>query len=190
MQALVHREERALPLHLKVEVSAPNTLMTGSDSEQSFADLLNGITLSGGARKGRRGRRAQPEAEKISLPAQPVPAEDEVEEAAAIVRPYSWTGGRTTSDFQLEIETMVSAGDELYAGPIKAEYQDVLVLCESPRSVAEIASLLAIPLGVAKVLLGDMAERALLDVHASAIADGDVPDLGLMERVLSGLRKL
>lgn len=163
----------------------------GPDSEQSFADLLNGITLAGGSRKGRKGRLDRPAAKKISLPVQPAPAaSDEVEEAAAIVRPYSWTGGRTTSDFQLEIETMVSAGEELYAGPIKAEYQDVLTLCEAPRSVAEVAALLGIPLGVAKVLLGDMAERGLLDVHATAVAEGDVPDLGLMERVLSGLRKL
>ena len=165
--------------------------MTGSDSEQTFADLLNGITLSGGSRRGRKGKREKPSAPTISLPAQPVatPA-DEAEESAAIVRPYSWTGGRTTSDFQLEIETMVSVGEELYAGPIKAEYQDVMALCEGPRSVAEIAALLGIPLGVAKVLLGDMAERGLLDVHATAVAEGDIPDLGLMERVLSGLRKL
>ncbi|MEO6088073.1 MAG: DUF742 domain-containing protein [Umezawaea sp.] len=165
--------------------------MTGPDSEQSsFADLLNGITLSGGSRKGRKGKRDRPAAQKISLPAQPEPVADEVVETAAIVRPYSWTGGRTTSDFQLEIETMVSAGEELYVGPIKAEYQDVLSLCEAPRSVAEVAALLYLPLGVAKVLLGDMAEHGLLDVHATAVAEGDVPDLGLMERVLSGLRKL
>ena len=164
--------------------------MTGSDSEQSFADLLNGISLSGGSRKGRKGRRDRPTAQKIDLPVELAPAVDDVEEAAAIVRPYSWTGGRTTSDFQLEIETMVSVGEELYAGPIKAEHQDVMALCEGPRSVAEIAALLGIPLGVAKVLLGDMAERGLLDVHATAVVEGDVPDLGLMERVLSGLRKL
>jgi hypothetical protein len=165
--------------------------MTGSDSEQSFADLLNGITLSGGSRKGRKGKRDQPAAQKISLPVQPVATpSDDVEESAAIVRPYSWTGGRTTSDFQLEIETMVSVGEELYAGPIKAEHQDVMALCEGPRSVAEVAALLGIPLGVAKVLLGDMAEHGLLDVHATAVAEGDIPDMGLMERVLSGLRKL
>ncbi|MCS7481528.1 DUF742 domain-containing protein [Umezawaea endophytica] len=165
--------------------------MTGPDSEQSFADLLNGITLAGGSRRGRKGKKDTPAAQKISLPAQPVATpSDDVEESAAIVRPYSWTGGRTTSDFQLEIETMVSVGEELYAGPIKAEYQDVMALCEGPRSVAEVAALLGIPLGVAKVLLGDMAERGLLDVHATAVVDGDIPDLGLMERVLSGLRKL
>src|SRR4051794_28521589 len=98
--------------------------MTGSDSEQSFADLLNGITLSGGSRRCRKGKSDQPVARKISLPTQPEPSpSDDMEEAAAIVRPYSWTGGRPTSDFQLEIETMVSVGEELYAGPIKAEYQ-------------------------------------------------------------------
>jgi hypothetical protein len=160
-----------------------------NDSEQTFVDLLNGFTLDSGRRRGRK-RRSQPEAQTIILPGPVAAASEEPQEAAAIVRPYSWTGGRTSSDFQLEIETMVSLGEELYFGPMKAEYQDVLAVCERPRSVAEVAALLRIPLGVAKVLLGDMAERGLLDVHATAAADGDVPDFGLMERVLSGLRRL
>ncbi|PRY29716.1 DUF742 domain-containing protein [Umezawaea tangerina] len=166
--------------------------MSGPDSEQTFADLLNGLTLDSGRRRGRKRKRDRPEARTISVPSpSDVPSSDEDGEAASIVRPYSWTGGRTTSDFQLEIETLVSAGEELYAGPIKAEYQDVIALCERPRSVAEVAALLGIPLGVAKVLLGDMAERGLLEVHATAVVEGDnIPDLGLMERVLSGLRKL
>jgi Protein of unknown function (DUF742) len=165
--------------------------MTGPDSEQTFADLLNGITLAGGSRKGRKGKHDQPTVQKIRVPVQPVQTQsDDEEEAAAIVRPYSWTAGRTTSDFQLEIETMVSVGEELYSGPIKAEYQDVMALCERPRSVAEIASLLGIPLGVAKVLLGDMAGLGLVIVHKTATGGANKAHLMLMERVLSGLRRL
>jgi hypothetical protein len=43
---------------------------------------------------------------------------------------------------------------------------------------------------VAKVLLGDMAGLGLINVHQTASTDGDKPDLALMERVLSGLRRL
>jgi hypothetical protein len=50
--------------------------------------------------------------------------------------------------------------------------------------------LLSLPLGVARVLLGDMAGLGLINVHETASANGDTPDLALMERVLSGLRRL
>ena len=52
-------------------------------------------------------------------------------------------------------------------------------------------ALLTIPLGVAKVLLGDMAECGLITVHQTATANGNpTQDCALMERVLSGLRRL
>ncbi|MBW4720917.1 DUF742 domain-containing protein [Saccharothrix sp. SC076] len=110
------------------------------------------------------------------------------DEGASIVRPYSWTGGRTRSERQLEIETLVSAVDDEPPPALRAEHQAVVDLVGSPRSVAEVAALLRLPLGVAKVLLGDMAERGLIEVHETAPVDG--PDLGLMERVLAGLRRL
>ncbi len=111
---------------------------------------------------------------------------------ASIVRAYAWTGGRTRSAVNLEIETLVSAVDQSRqsAGILQAEHQHVVELCRSPRSVAEVAALMRLPLGVVKVLLGDMAERGLVDVHQTVSAGGDTPDLGLMERVLSGLRRL
>ncbi|WP_369794441.1 DUF742 domain-containing protein [Kutzneria sp. 744] len=56
--------------------------------------------------------------------------------------------------------------------------------------MAEIAALLSIPLGVSKVLVGDMAGLGLVFVHAADTAGDGVPNLGLMERVLSGLRRL
>jgi len=167
-----------------------------SPSEQTFADLLNGFTLGGGKRKGRKKDTEQ--RPKDERPTQPTRRPDEFEleladeEAASIVRPYSWTGGRTTSAVQLEIETLVTASERDWRASqvLKAEYQDVVALCARPRSVAEVAALLRLPLGVARVLLGDMAERGLIDVHRTVASDGDVPDLGLMERVLSGLRRL
>lgn len=165
-------------------------------ADQTIADLMNGFSLD----SGRRRPRTAPE-----MPAREatpvVPQEEEpvfetvVAEVsdASIVRAYAWTGGRTRSNISLEIETLVSANDQSWqsAGILQAEHQHVVELCRSPRSVAEVAALMRLPLGVAKVLLGDMAERGLVDVHQTASsAGGDTPDLGLMERVLSGLRRL
>ncbi|KOX17647.1 hypothetical protein ADK67_37940 [Saccharothrix sp. NRRL B-16348] len=159
--------------------------------------MLNGFSLD----SSRRRKQEQPKPERHETepgdtkPHRPVFDDDDDfeyprEEAASIVRAYSWTGGRTTSSFQLEIETLVSAVDWDYPGAMKAEYHEVIALVARPRSVAEIAALLRLPLGVAKVLLGDMAERGLIDVHRTATTDGELPDLGLMERVLAGLRRL
>ena len=43
----------------------------------------------------------------------------------------------------------------------QTEHRSIAELCAEPRSVAEVATLLSVPLGVAKVLLGDMANLGL-----------------------------
>jgi hypothetical protein len=111
--------------------------------------------------------------------------------SSASVRPYVLTRGRTRSKFELAVETLVSAvpmavGDP---GPHAAPTTDaILALCREPRSVAEVAAMLGLPLGVARVLLGDLAASGALAVHASTGTAG--PDLALLERVLGGLRRL
>jgi hypothetical protein len=111
---------------------------------------------------------------------------------AAAVRPYAWTRGRTKANFDLAIETLVSTSPQgrEQLGLLQMEHRSVADLCDRPRSVAEIAALLAIPLGVARVLLGDMAGLGVVTVHQTASSTGNEPDLALMERVLSGLRRL
>ncbi|GAA3660616.1 uncharacterized protein DUF742 [Lentzea atacamensis] len=166
-----------------------------SPAEQTFADLMNGFSLDSGRKRTRSespvpAREATPVAEQQETPVFETPVPELSD--ASIVRAYAWTGGRTRSNINLEIETLVSANDQSRqsAGILQAEHQHVVELCRSPRSVAEVAALMRLPLGVVKVLLGDMAERGLVDVHQTASAGGVTPDLGLMERVLSGLRRL
>jgi len=123
----------------------------------------------------------------------PGPADEGGQEAAAsAVRPYAWTRGRTKSGLDLAIEALVStsqrAKDQI--GLLQVEHRAVAELCEQTRSVAEVAALLSIPLGVARVVLGDMAGLNLVTVHQTASSAGNEPDLALMERVLSGLRRL
>src|SRR5690606_41557729 len=85
---------------------------------------------------------------------------------------------------------------ELHAGdgaqPVRdphPECQAVSDLCQEWRSVAEISALCRIPLGVARVLVADMAEQGLVQIRSSLNTDSR-PNVNLLERVLSGLRKL
>jgi hypothetical protein len=131
-----------------------------------------------------------PLAPPVELPANDV--ETGANAGAAAVRPYAWTRGRTKSGFDLAIETLVSTSqrgrDQM--GLLPVEHRAVAELCEQTRSVAEVAALISQPLGVARVVLGDMASLGIVTVHQTASSAGNVPDLALMERVLSGLRRL
>jgi len=110
---------------------------------------------------------------------------------SALVRPYAVTGGRTKPRYQLQIEAMVAAShyETRDLSVLSPECQAILGFCRDWRSVAEISAVLRMPLGVARVLIADMAVQGLVRVHQTDHAHGR-PDLNLLERVLSGLRKL
>jgi len=113
------------------------------------------------------------------------------EEASSLVRPYAVTGGRTKPRYQLQIEAMVAAShyEARDLSVLSPECQAILGFCRDWRSVAEISAVLRMPLGVARVLIADMAVEGLVRVHQIDHAQGR-PDINLLERVLSGLRKL
>ncbi|MTD58963.1 DUF742 domain-containing protein [Amycolatopsis pithecellobii] len=127
-----------------------------------------------------------------ALPERPEPLDEET----AAVRPYALTGGRTKASYALELETLVSVKDavaaRLDAGTtMQLEHRQIVEECRSPRSVAEIAALLRIPVGVARVLISDAADAGLITVHKTVSgSDNAEAHLMLMERVLSGLRRL
>ncbi|MGH3802615.1 MAG: DUF742 domain-containing protein [Pseudonocardiaceae bacterium] len=167
--------------------------------ERSFSDVLNNLSRGpwwlGGRRK--RSKKSSTTQEPVSvLQSAPRPAAfdewDEPEASASAGRPYTWTGGRTSPVLDLAVETLVStsAHGRDVAALTSVEHRAVAELCRDPRSVAEVAALLSLPLGVARVLLGDMADIGLVVVHRTANASGDTPEAALMERVLSGLRRL
>jgi len=114
-------------------------------------------------------------------------AEDDRRIGGVMVRPYVRTGGRTRPAVDLAIEALVSTA-ACAPEPTGADHRAIAALCASPRSVAEIAALLEIPLGVARVLVGDLAQDGGVVVHDTSGPDG--PDATLMQRVLDGLRRL
>ncbi|MBC7270466.1 DUF742 domain-containing protein [Streptomyces broussonetiae] len=125
----------------------------------------------------------------------------------ARVRPYSLTGGRTRFGHVLLVETFVGATEavaELDAAPerkelangslstrVMPEMRAIVELCRRMRTVAEIAALLKMPLGVVRVLLSDLADQGKIRVYGTGTGHGTGrPDRALLERVLSGLRRL
>jgi hypothetical protein len=122
---------------------------------------------------------------------QPVPEAEPDEEP--LIRPYAMTGGRTRPRYQLAIEALVSttAAPERVV-TLLPEHQRICNLCLDIKSVAEISALLSMPLGVARILVADLAESGLVAIHQPAAGgeSGGTPDVTLLERVLSGLRKL
>lgn len=108
--------------------------------------------------------------------------------AGPVARPYVLTAGRTRPAVDLPLEAMVSAAPTAPRAPVTAEQEAVLALCRQPRSVAEVAALLGLAVGVARVLVGDLAAGGALVRHRTARSTG--PDLDLLERVLAGLRRL
>ncbi|MEV5408406.1 DUF742 domain-containing protein [Thermopolyspora sp. NPDC052614] len=112
-------------------------------------------------------------------------------EEVPLFRPYTVTGGRAEPRYHLAMETLVSSAtvvaDDL--SMLTPEQESIIMLCRSVRSVAEISALLRVPLGVARVLTADLADEGLVRLHMPRLDEGQ-PDLNLLERVLSGLRRL
>ncbi|MEU3185423.1 DUF742 domain-containing protein [Streptomyces sp. NPDC006923] len=117
----------------------------------------------------------------------------------ARVRPYSLTGGRTRFGHVLLVETFVAALEpaeerkELTDGGassrVMPEMRAIVELCRRMRTVAEISALLKMPLGVVRVLISDLADQGKIRVYGTGHGTGH-PDHALLERVLSGLRRL
>jgi hypothetical protein len=118
------------------------------------------------------------------------PAEEE-SGATRLVRPYTVTGGRTQPRYKLALEALVSATvyEPRDLSVLAPECQAILQFCLDWRSVAEISAVLRMPLGVARILVADMSADGLVRIHQRDDSEGR-PDLNLLERVLSGLRKI
>jgi hypothetical protein len=85
------------------------------------------------------------------------------------------------------METLVHATASLEPRSLSHEQRTICELCPRPISVAEVSARAALPLGVVRVLLDDMAHAGLVILHAPP---SDRPDRALMERVLHGLQRL
>lgn len=112
-------------------------------------------------------------------------------EAGPVARPYTLTQGRTGGDAPVDLIGLVVAtarpvGERLYLGP---EHLRLRELCRRPTAVADLASEVDLPLGVVRVLLGDLLAENLVELMAATPA-GQAPDDGVLRNLLNGLRAL
>ncbi len=120
--------------------------------------------------------------------------ESQVDGAVRTVRPYILTGGRTrTRHPALPIEALVRAvktpGD---VSAMTAECRRIVELTRAQiLSVAELTAYLHLPLGVVRVLVGDLADQGAVVVHGSgATPAGAATDLKVLESVRHGIAVL
>jgi len=126
-------------------------------------------------------------------PTRPQPAESPRQPGlppGRVVPAYALTHGRTRSrgvDLPMEaLVTVTDLGRDRRAG-LQIERRAILDLCARPTSVVEVAAHLHVPVGVARVLVGDLAANGHLAVHLPRQAAGG-PDPEILERLLEGLR--
>ena len=92
------------------------------------------------------------------------PDDDEV-----LIRPYLVTGGRTRPLHDgLRVETILRAAPGALHAPLQFEARRIVELCQIPRSVADVAVALSMPLGVVRVLVGDLVVGGYVAVQAPA----------------------
>ncbi|MEV0295397.1 DUF742 domain-containing protein [Nocardia sp. NPDC050710] len=114
------------------------------------------------------------------------PAETTVDSDETFVRPFVMTSGRTTPLLDgLRIETLVQAPPAALSAPLRFEQRTVVQLCQAPHSIAEIGTALRVPVGVAKVIVSDLATQGHVTVR-------DAPELSTaaIERIRDLVRAL
>jgi hypothetical protein len=107
------------------------------------------------------------------------------------LRPYAMTEGRTEpTGRDLAIEDLVAAGSA--AAPpswLSLEHQSIAMAARETLSVAELAARVDLPLGVTRVLVGDLATQGMVTVHRAPSHAGG-PNVALLEQVLDRLHRL
>jgi hypothetical protein len=110
-----------------------------------------------------------------------------------LVRPYTLTAGRTDSRVSLPLEAPIEAlvTDKPGRWPGNDVRAQICAMCGSSPSVAEIAAGLSLPVGVARVLIGDLVAAGHLRVRTTLSERSTVDERReLIGRTLRGLRAL
>jgi hypothetical protein len=103
-----------------------------------------------------------------------------------LIRPFFVTGGRTRPLHDgLRIETLILAPPAALHAPLRFEFRQIVELCQRPLSVAEVAVGLRVPLGVARVLVGDLVTGGYVSCH-----EQDVLPVEMIERIRDRVRAL
>ncbi len=109
-----------------------------------------------------------------------------------VVRPYVLTRGRTSSSlgvFELHAPVLALITPEQLGRGATPEDRRIVELCQTPMSVAELSARLSAPVGVARVLVGDLVDAHMVQVRQSGDRS-EHRDVRLLERLLEGIRAI
>jgi hypothetical protein len=118
------------------------------------------------------------------------------DEAGPVVRPYAMTRGRTSHAAQHRLDLIAVVVTEPHAddpdadATLSPEHVDIVDLCrDAPQSVAELAAGLDLPIGVVRVLVGDLVAGEFVHV-TRPVPPAELPDESILRDVINGLRAL
>lgn len=118
--------------------------------------------------------------------------------AGPVVRPYAMTRGRTSHAAEAKIDLIALVVTEAAPGErgaqddqtLSPEHLDIVERCRlQATSVAELAADLDLPVGVVRVLVGDLLEAAHVHIH-QPVPPAELPDESILRDVINGLRAL
>jgi uncharacterized protein DUF742 len=110
----------------------------------------------------------------------------------ALVRPYMLTRGRTSSSlgvFELHAPAIALISPDQLGRGASPEDRRIVELCQTPMSVAELSARLRAPVGVVRVLVGDLVVARMVHVRQSE-SGAEHRDVRLLERLLEGIRAI
>jgi hypothetical protein len=120
--------------------------------------------------------------------------------AGPVVRPYAMTRGRTSHAAEDRLDLIAQVITEEHVDVADAEsgtgnalvpeHSRILELCRAEAvSVAELAADLDLPVGVVRVLVGDLMDAALVRV-SRPVPPAELVDEQVLRDVIAGLRAL
>ena len=110
---------------------------------------------------------------------------------ASAVRPYAITGGRTrASSTHLPVEALVQCVTAQPAATTPERRRILELTRDQYLSVAELSAHIEIPVGVIRVLVGDLADEGLVRIHGLSAASSPATSLSVLESVLNGISSL
>ncbi|MEZ0076691.1 DUF742 domain-containing protein [Planotetraspora sp. GP83] len=112
------------------------------------------------------------------------------EEAGPVVPAYALTKGRVRpSSKAIDLVAIVMATGGPTPVSLGPEQWMILSLCARATPLADIAAAIDLPLGVVRVLVGDLHEQGLVQVRPPANV-AQLPNVTILSEVISGLRAL
>jgi hypothetical protein len=118
------------------------------------------------------------------------------DEAGPVVRPYAMTRGRTSHAAQHRLDliavvvTEPGADDPDTDDALSPEHVEIVERCrDTPQTVAELAADLDLPVGVVRVLVGDLMDQEYVYVNRP-VPPAELVDESILRDVINGLRAL